>query len=234
MLEPMTSPGRTRSEATESDCHRVGLMARGQTVGVLGERTFDDDDVFRVALIRAGLPGAALAEGRLYAALETPSGWFVVPLMVYLASNHGSGGGTDRNTLLLDVERSELGRGDRPEVVLHFHQPAYHYFRIPMAEMPEHGEPDITEPFQRDEVFAAVISFDDGTPEFRGVARTHCRKPAETQVDMMSDVEPFDVGRIELAAGNADAIQVESPTKSGLVELEMPEEYPTPRQRCGE
>jgi len=25
VLEPMTSPGRTRSEATESDCHRVGL-----------------------------------------------------------------------------------------------------------------------------------------------------------------------------------------------------------------
>ena len=26
----MTSPGRTRSEATESDCHRVGLVARGR------------------------------------------------------------------------------------------------------------------------------------------------------------------------------------------------------------
>ena len=234
MLEPMTSSGRTRSEATESDCHRVGLMARGQTVGVLGERTFDDDDVFRVALILAGLPGAALAEGRLYAALETPSGWSVVPLMVYLASNHGSGGGTDRNTLFLDVERSELGRGDRPDVVIHFHQPAHHYVRgVPMAEMSEHEELDMPEPLHQDEVFAADISFDDGTPQLSGLARTHCRESAP-DAGGMSDVEPFDAGRIELAAGNADAIQVESPTKSGLVELEMPEEYPTPRQRCGE
>ena len=30
VLEPMTSPGRTRSEATESDRHRVVLVARGQ------------------------------------------------------------------------------------------------------------------------------------------------------------------------------------------------------------
>ena len=26
VLEPMTSPGRTRSNATESDCHRLGLL----------------------------------------------------------------------------------------------------------------------------------------------------------------------------------------------------------------
>ena len=30
MLEPMTSPGWTRSEATESDCHREVLIVRGR------------------------------------------------------------------------------------------------------------------------------------------------------------------------------------------------------------
>ena len=205
-----------------------------QQVEVLGQEQFDDDRGYRVALIRAGLPGATMGKGRLYTAVQTAAGWFVFRTKDYISASHGSGGGTDKQTYFVDVERHEIETADGPKLVLHFHQVSGHYFSVPLGDMPEDGEPDVPDPYGQHELFAVVVGFADEAPELRGVARTHCHEATEDYDDPEHDIEAVDDIRIDIDSDGADTISVESPTVSGEVELQMPREEPTYRQGCGQ